>query len=399
MAGAPKRETVVLAACGIGLGHVGRLMPIARILLSKGYNTIFTTYGDAANMCSKAGFLTYREEVLSYGSKEDGSLSLKETFRQTPKAVKAFLSQIRSELNVLRTHRPRVVVSDSRLSTLVAARILGVKSVLVIHELKVVLPIDEKQAPGLRAVKKIVERIALEVLGLGWDLATVVLITDYPPPYTVCKDSVVLPEFLRHKAKFIGTVSAPIPEISKVEAKRTLGLPADKPLIYFGLSGLPWERRLMAAKMMRCAQAVSRKGYTVLFSRGEPGGLPRLSEENGVKVCDWLSDRRVAYKAADVFVSVGGQTSVGEAIRYGVPMVVVPTPNHTEHDQIGDSLNELGIGLKISYRQLTSEGMVEAVSKITGNHFAERSSLIASSVSGYQAADMVTKTVEELLRD
>ncbi|MEM3857713.1 MAG: glycosyltransferase [Thermoprotei archaeon] len=392
-----ERVDVVLGACGIGLGHVGRLLPVAEALTQKGLKVVFTTYGDSADICLRKGYTTYRERRLSYGSKEDGSISLKETFRQTPSAFRAFMSQVRSELNVLRKHRPRLVVSDSRLSTLIASRILRIRTVLIMHEFKVVLPIDETKVPGLGFVKGVIERIALELMGLGWDLADIVLIADYPPPLTVCRDSVVVPEFLKHKTLFIGTVSQPRIGLTKDEAKRLLNISGSKPLIYFGLSGLPWERKSMRGKMMDAAKYVSRDGFQVLFSRGEPGGSDRISLSEGVMACDWLPDRRVAYAAADVFVSVGGQTSVGEALRYGLPMVVVPTPNHTEHDQIASSLQSVGVAVKIPFSELTPERMQQAVRTIVEENYAKKSAAVSQAISNYYPVKRIAETVDEFI--
>jgi Glycosyl transferases, related to UDP-glucuronosyltransferase len=184
------------------------MLPVARRLAGRGYSVVFTSYGDAVGFCLRENFPTYRESSISYGVREDGSVSLKQTFKGAPRLLKAFSDQVEAELAVMKKHKPRVVVSDSRLSTLLAARILGIPSILVMHEFKLMLPLDVNKLPGLSVLKQIVERVVLETFGIGWDLANVVLITDYPAPYTVSKYNVVIPEFLRHKAEFVGTVGS-----------------------------------------------------------------------------------------------------------------------------------------------------------------------------------------------
>ncbi|PSN92898.1 hypothetical protein B9P99_03055, partial [Candidatus Marsarchaeota G1 archaeon OSP_B] len=185
---------IFIGACGIGLGHVGRMLPVAKILRERGWRVYFSTYGDASNYSINEGFPTIRERELSYGSKSDGSLSLKETFRVFPRVLLSFLSQVKREFSALRALKPNVVLSDSRLSTLIAARALGYPSILVMHEFKMLIPLQGDELPGIGFVKRFFERVALETFGLGWDLADRVLITDFPPPFTVCKPNVVLPE-------------------------------------------------------------------------------------------------------------------------------------------------------------------------------------------------------------
>ena len=50
---------VYIAACGMGLGHVGRCLPIAKRLRELGIEVVFSTYGDAVYEASSAGFKVY----------------------------------------------------------------------------------------------------------------------------------------------------------------------------------------------------------------------------------------------------------------------------------------------------------------------------------------------------
>lgn len=392
------RPTVVIGACGIGLGHVGRMLPVARRLRSDGYSVVFTSYGDAVSFCLREGFVTYRESAISYGVREDGSVSLKQTFKGTFRLLKAFSDQVRAELFVLRKHRPRVVVSDSRLSTLLAARILGIPSILVMHEFRLILPLDVNALPGLSILKQLVERMVLETFGLGWDLANVVLVTDYPAPYTVSKYNVVLPEFLKHKAVFVGTVGYPRRDLPKDQAKRLLGLDGS-PLIYFGLSGLAAERRALAEKLLPIAKSLSEAGYSVLFSRGEPGGSTEPARQGRLSVYDWIPDRSLAYAAADVFVNVGGQTSVGEAMRYGLPMIVVPTPNHTEHAAIARSIEEMGLGRTLDVKELSPQSFLVALREVLEGGHTQRAAQVAEKLRGYDATRTIVEWVEAYASD
>jgi len=392
------RPTVVIGACGIGLGHVGRMLPVARRLAGRGYGVVFTSYGDAVGFCLRENFLTYRESSISYGVREDGSVSLKQTFKGAPRLLKAFSDQVEAELAVMKKHKPRVVVSDSRLSTLLAARILGIPSILVMHEFKLMLPLDVNKLPGLSVLKQIVERVVLETFGIGWDLANVVLITDYPAPYTVSKYNVVIPEFLRHKAEFVGTVGSARGALSKWDARRLLGLEGS-PVVYFGLSGLPEERRALFDRLFPLAKGVSGLGYTVLLSKGEPNGSTRPVRSGRVTVYEWLPDRSLGYAAADVFVSVGGQTSIGEAMKYGLPMIVVPTPNHTEHDVIAESVSMMGLGYRIRVGELTFERFAGALTSIMRDGYVERAAQVAEKLKHYDAISRIVDKVEEFLVD
>ena len=393
---APRKPTVLIGACGIGLGHVGRTLPVARSLRKRGWDVVFSTYGDSVSFCLKQGFPAFKEVELRYGVKPDGSLSLRETFRTSIKSLVSFASQLRSEISVIRHTRPTVVLSDSRLSTLIAARLLGVPSVLIMHEFKLLIPSEEDMRGPLRLLKQLFERAILEFFGLGWDLANRVLITDFPPPLTVAGPTVVLPEFLRHKAQFVGMVSSPRLGVSKPGARARLGVRQDRRLVYFGISGLPEERRKMSQVLLPIARRVSELGFSVVYTSGEPGGVAQTQVNRSFRVFPWIPDRSLAYEASDVFVTVGGQTSVGEALRYALPMIVIPTPNHSEHRVIGENIQRLGLGVKIEFRELCFDNFYRALNTVLGDGYLRNVQSAARFVEKYDAVELIVRAVEEL---
>lgn len=393
---APRKPTVLIGACGIGLGHVGRTLPVARRLRERGWSVVFSTYGDSVSFCLKNGFPAFREVELRYGVKPDGSLSLRETFKSSIRSLVSFASQLRSEISVIRHTKPSVVLSDSRLSTLIAARLLGVPTVLVMHEFKLLIPSEEDMRGPLRLLKQLFERAILEFFGLGWDLANRVLITDFPPPLTVAGPTVVLPEFLRHKARFVGMVSSTHAGSSKTGARASLGLKQDRRLVYFGVSGLPEERRRMSQVLLPIAKKVADLGFSVVYTSGEPEGVSEPRVNGSLRIFSWLPDRSLAYEASDVFVTVGGQTSVGEALRYALPMIVIPTPNHSEHRAIGENIQKLGLGVKIEFRELRFDNFYQALNKVLGDGYLRNAKNAARFVEKYDAVELIARAVEEL---
>ena len=58
---------VYFGACGVGFGHVGRCVPIARLLLKKGFDVLFSTYGEACSYMDHEG-LPFMESFLRFTS-------------------------------------------------------------------------------------------------------------------------------------------------------------------------------------------------------------------------------------------------------------------------------------------------------------------------------------------
>ncbi|MDP7976595.1 MAG: hypothetical protein RAK25_05585, partial [TACK group archaeon] len=174
-----------VGACGIGYGHVGRDLPTALYLGSVGWDVYFTTYGDAVHFARASGFRTYAEPSVGYVTK-GGEVTMKGTILSLFRQLNSFFTQLADEYRIIRKEKPDVVLSDSRLSTVLAAKLAGKRIVLLIHELKVLTPIRDPR------FKRFVDAIAYRVLSTFWSFSDKVVISDFPPPLTIAEENVVL---------------------------------------------------------------------------------------------------------------------------------------------------------------------------------------------------------------
>ena len=72
---------VEFALCGLGLGHAGRCIPIAKGLQERDENTevFFTTYKDALSYLRLAGFPTLEVPAVDFQVKPDGTVDFRRT--------------------------------------------------------------------------------------------------------------------------------------------------------------------------------------------------------------------------------------------------------------------------------------------------------------------------------
>ena len=70
---------VLFGVCGIGLGHAGRCIPIARKLVEKGAEVLFSTYRDAVEYVKKEGFPLVKAPSVGFMVKTDGSVDFRQT--------------------------------------------------------------------------------------------------------------------------------------------------------------------------------------------------------------------------------------------------------------------------------------------------------------------------------
>ncbi|MEM0225733.1 MAG: hypothetical protein QXF46_02530, partial [Thermofilaceae archaeon] len=191
-----------LAPCGMGLGHAGRMLSVARRLRQAGVDVVFSSYGRAADMIERSGYRCLRTRPVGYEVDEQGDIDVRRTIAKGPLNLYRFARQVGDELYYIGTLEPDVVVSDSRLSSLLAAKALGVPAVLVIHQLRVIIPVKKPTRVKLSA-KYLAEEGLLRLLGKLWLLADEILIPDYPPPYTVARANAMV-ETLLPRARFVG---------------------------------------------------------------------------------------------------------------------------------------------------------------------------------------------------
>ncbi|MEM0458494.1 MAG: glycosyltransferase [Thermofilaceae archaeon] len=332
-----------LAPCGMGLGHAGRMLSVARRLRQAGVDVVFSSYGRAADMIERSGYRCLRTRPVGYEVDEQGDIDVRRTIAKGPLNLYRFARQVGDELYYIGTLEPDVVVSDSRLSSLLAAKALGVPAVLVIHQLRVIIPVKKPTRVKLSA-KYLAEEGLLRLLGKLWLLADEILIPDYPPPYTVARANAMV-ETLLPRARFVGPSPPVWPDElpPREEVRERLGV--EGKLVVASFTGVSGEgRELCEAFLAELGGCDLSDEVVVIVSRGVPSGSDRLEKVGrNVYVCDWLPDRYLHVKAADALVTHGGHTMVMEAMAFGIPAVHVVRRTHTERLACSLSAEALGV--------------------------------------------------------
>ena len=129
----------------------------------------------------------------------------------------------------------------------------------------------------------------------------------------------------------------------------------DRPLVYISLGSLINDNRAFFRDCM--AAFAGREAYVMIstgrrFNRSDFDSIP----EN-VEVLEWVPQAAVL-KRASLFVSHGGLNSVHDALYFGVPLLLVPQQD--EQALNSARVVELGAGLSIDKRKLSSEGLMAA---------------------------------------
>jgi len=382
---------VYFAPCGIALGHAGRCIPLAKRFVEKGHQVFFSTYGDAVPYVERAGFPVERVPPVQMREKIDGTFDFKRTLAAGPGNIYRFLLQVGAELNLIERFKAEVVISDSRLSTILAARMRSIPSVLLLHQLRLMIPHVKPIGRRIKQrIKSHIERVGLELFGSLWRLSTFVVVPDFPPPYTIAKANVVPSKQYTKKLRIVGPIIPKRPEQlpPRESLREQMGF-NHKPVIYAAMSGTIPEKRYIS---MLLARIFSRfpKDYTIILSQGIPAIHNQPIKRGPLQIYSWVNDRYALLKSCDLLITRGGHNTVAEAMYYGIPMLVIPTPGHSEHQGIAKSVEQMGLGLVVQQHELSFSKLLDAVAAILGDSsFKKRAEMAARFAAQFDAISSI----------
>jgi UDP:flavonoid glycosyltransferase YjiC (YdhE family) len=385
------------APCGIGLGHAARSVPIAKALRKNGIEILFSTYGQAINHARSEGFLALSAPPISYAVESNGTVDFRST-TAFPGIFSGFifLKQIQVEISYMKSFRPDVVVSDSRVSSIIASWLLGVPRVLILNQFYVIIP---RRKRFLR-LAKLVDNGTLTMIGRIWATSNAVLIVDFPPPYTLSLPNLRIPPRYKKRTKLIGPILPVRPEqvADKIAIRRKLGFDPNKLLIYAPISGQPKEKAFVSGLLSQFLASFPSK-YDIVMSLGYPGASSEPIRSGRLTIYRWTNLYYELVKACDVMVTRAGHGTLSVAMCYGKPTVAIPVPNHTE--QLGNAYRaeQIGFAKVIPQELLTFEKLFSAVEEIVNDdRLISKVEQIQRDISKFDAIKNAVETIQNIAK-
>jgi len=399
---------VYIAPCGLGLGHIARCEPIARRLTEKGATVVFSTYLDGLQYAQIKKFRTVETIPISFKVRADGSVDFKRTASSSgfSLGVRRFLRQILKEVENIASFRPDIIVSDSRASSIVAATLLGVPTILLLNQFKVEIvrrPSTVKMGLFDRLfffIANIFWIFVRTLLQRVWALSDTILIPDFPLPYTIALGNLAIPKKYQSRVRLIGPIVEVKPDqlTSKEEIRKKLGFNSDRHLIYAAVSGPRVERRYLANKLLEILRK-PHPDYQIVLSKGEPSSEAYPKECDGVMVYDWIDDltQFELLKACDLLVCRAGHGIVTKAMTYGKPLILIPIPDQTEQYGNANRAVRLGVAEVIMQSELNEENLFKAAERILNSDIYEgRAQRVADMAATLDATKTAIEVVEQL---
>jgi UDP-N-acetylglucosamine--N-acetylmuramyl-(pentapeptide) pyrophosphoryl-undecaprenol N-acetylglucosamine transferase len=353
------------APYGVGLGHASRLVMVADQLQNNDIRVRFSSFGEAASYITMRGYECATVAPVEFAWSMEGGFSIKNSLANIPLWFANFSRQVNQETRNMTTYSPDIIVSDSRLSPLLAAKLLRIPSIVILNQVKLLL------SPRLRelAVARLFEKMVGELLGSMWNMADRVLIPDLPPPYTISAHNVWEVGSTAPRLEYIGFTS-PKPFVTEGEVNRVvkkLEFDRSRPVVFIHVSGPAGTRIALVRVALEASKMLDSKIQFVISEGNARGSTePRKIGESGWYY-EWCPVRDEIFAMSELVVLRGGHVALSEAIQFGRPVVTVPIENHGE--QLGNSakIAELGMGVMLRPKGLKAEQLASSISEVLGN--------------------------------
>jgi UDP-N-acetylglucosamine--N-acetylmuramyl-(pentapeptide) pyrophosphoryl-undecaprenol N-acetylglucosamine transferase len=347
---------------GVGLGHASRLIMVAEILKKYDVNVRFSSFGEAASYIVMNGYDCNTVPPLDFAWSAEGGFSIKNSIANIPRWLMNFSRQVNCETVSLAQFNPEIVVSDSRLSSVLTAKLLGIPAIVVLNQIKLLL------SPRLRQFKmaRSFEKINGEFLGLLWTMADKILVPDLPPPYTIAECSIWDTDSVTKKLQYIGFTSPrSCVSVERInQALKILSFTLSDPIVFIHISG-PTETRIPIAKIAIEACRALHSNIQYVISEGSPRGthLPKKLAGSGWYY-EWCPIRDEIFAMSDLVVLRGGHAAITQAVQFGKPIISIPIANHGE--QIGNSekISKIGSAIMIKGKQPKPKEITDAIHRI-----------------------------------
>ena len=369
---------VYFAVFGSGMGHATRSLEIARLLPQPEFDIRFSSSGQGLThfRAMGEGGRTEASPPLDVEWTPDGGFASKSVLPRFPFMLNGFLRQLAFERGAMARFDPGLVVSDSKLSVVLAAWLKSKPVVTMLNQFKVLFPPRFRNRSG-----RVFEGVAGETLGLMWSLSDRVLVTDLPPPFTIGEENLSGLSM----ARIIEFTGFTVPRVRVDEqgvrkAKSVLGLDS-RPLIFIPVSGPDVTKAAFTQTVLRAGKELATR-YNLVISMGVAGGStePRRIAGGGW-LYDWCPIKDELFELSHATVARAGLSTIAQCIDRVKPSVLVPIRNHPEQISNAEKFGRLGLGIVVRSERLTPRNLVESVDNCATDQSYRKKLDVVSAVS------------------
>ncbi|MDG6901750.1 MAG: hypothetical protein JRM80_07290 [Nitrososphaerota archaeon] len=373
-----------LGCFGSGLGHATRMLEIAAQLVQDGNVVRFSSSGEVADYIRARSYECNKLPLADVKYGEDGGMSLKATMVGSPQILGRTYRQLYMELGNIKRFRPDVVLSDSSVATVFAARTLKIKVYTIINQLNLAAPKTSRKVGAA-----ILSGGTTAGLSKIWELSDSILIPDLPPPYTISEASLWGGGY--RNVRYVGFLHGN--EGAQQDATSAAFESDPRPKVFWQVSGPPQTR----AVMVKAGEAIARalgEHYVFVITEGNPAGARSPASYKWGWRFGWCDSPQAYLDACDVLVSRAGHGSIARAITASKPSLLVPIPNQTEQAGNAAKASKLGVSITIPQEKLGIASVRTAVEALRSGPYLSRVRSMGRIAARFDATKTIVSLVE-----
>ena len=359
------------------------MLEVADLLSKRGVLVRFSSSGEVARLLEGRGYSCNELPLVDVRYSEDGAFSLRETMVVSPVTLARIYRQVYLEARNIAHFKPQVVLSDSSLPTVIAARLAGVPVLAVLNQLRLASPHGRK-----RPAVSLLSAGLTATMGKLWELSDEILLPDLPPPYTISERNLWGNRV--RKTRYIGFLQAPYRPRQDPTAAKLAQDPRRK--VFWQVSGPPKTRGPFLEKALYLSRQLSDK-FVFVVSGGDPAGDPEPKEIPGGWYFGWCGDPGTFFASCDVVVSRAGHGTVGQAITASRPSLLVPIPKQSEQEGNAQKAQRLGVSLCVNQDELTVGRTLDSIESLLDRKTIGRVTTLGEYASRFDAVEDVANTV------
>ena len=396
------RELIYIAVNGIGLGHARRSHRIGKVMKAAGYNVLFSTYEDspAERFLKQENWRVLTVPELSWVPTLDGGIDRPRTALRVFQGAKIVSQHLSFEYSLLKTLKPKVVLSDMRLSPIMSAELLNIPRFFLSLFLSMRRAPKNKLKPYARLLAGFLERVAKR--------CDKIFFTDFPLPWTIYY--YFLPAKTPSNMIFTGPIvdenieriiSSNDIETAKEQAKENLNLTRFDKVILFVPSGHRASQKFFLENFLSlfpCFKEMSRNKF-VLIQIGSIGKIIRLREN--VEILNWIPnkmDRILSeyFLASDIVIGHYGMNKVFDSLAAGAIFAGIVSNEHIEQQGLAKRITELKLGFIIQDFKIDIPQIIQIVSD-NDEYYYRRIRAYNKLMKSYKPLETIRREIENVI--
>src|SRR3990170_351207 len=373
---------IYFSVCGEGYGHSSRDMAIAKELILEGAEVLMGSYGYVLDRLSKDfNTVKIQQEFEMVGN--GGAFDLKATISRSKSTAFHISSLISKEKKIIEDFNSTCVIADGRAAAVFAAYKLGLPCVIISNQTSVE-PFFKECSFFVRLLGKPVELTLKTMTALTENT----LIPDFPPPYTVCLNTLSNKKHIMKKQRFIGPVV-------NFHVEKNKNLPDIRlPFILILLGGHSFRLPIFNG-ILKIAERFPEINF-IIFTKFKSDIVP-----GNVIIKEFADDISSYMHQAELIITQAGHSTAMEILMLGKPALIIPDKGQIEQESNALRMKELGVCETLDYDSLDAESLFKKLDallkdesfRIKAKHFSEMARMMNAS---RRAADIILELSERV---